>query len=105
MMKKLTNKFCRKIRVVLKAELIPKNKISAIITLAPVIHYSFRIIKWTMTEISKLDRQNLLTIHSVLNQKDDFNRLYIPKKDGGRSLFNMETSHIIVQNGLKTTYS
>lgn len=62
MKKRLTHEYFRRIRAILKTEFTPKNKFTVISTLAaPVIQYSFEIIKWTR----KLDTKTTLLIDSA----------------------------------------
>jgi hypothetical protein len=58
----------------------------------PVLRYSFGIINWHQEEIQKLDRKTrkMLTIHRQHHQKPDIDRLYVPRKDGGRGLMQVE---------------
>ena len=71
------------------------NKIDAINSLAlPVVTYSFTIINWSLTEIKKVDTKirKLLTMHRMHHPKSDVNRLYLPRKGGGRGLAHLELS-------------
>ena len=109
---KLTKEYYRRIRRILRTELNARNKITAITTLAvPVIQYSFGIIKWTLAEIRKLDRQTrkMLTMHGALHPKADVDRLYIPRKDGGRGMQHIENSYSmtidLINNYLKLKHS
>ena len=45
-----------------------------------------------MEEISETDRRNheLLTMHKAHHPKDEMHRLYIKRKQGGRTLINIE---------------
>jgi len=75
--------------LVLGTELSAKNKIQAIGSLAvPVLRYSFGIVNWHQEELQKLDRETrkLLTIHGQHHPKADVDRLYVPRKQGGRGL-------------------
>ena len=69
------------------------NRIDAINTLAvPVVTYSFNIINWKMEELIKLDRKTrkFLTMTKMYHPKADVDRLYIPRKAGGRGLVQLE---------------
>ena len=69
------------------------NRIDAINTLAvPVVTYSFNIINWKMEELIKLDRKTrkFLTMTKMYHPKADADRLYIPRKAGGRGLVQLE---------------
>ena len=58
----------------------------------PVVTYSFTIIKWSLTEIKRFDTKihKLLTMHWMHHYKSDVNRLYLPRKEGGRKLVQLE---------------
>ena len=79
----------RRSRLVLSTELSAKNKIQAIGSLAvPVLKYTLGIINWHQEELQKLERKTrkLLTIHGQHHPKADVDRLYVPRKQGGRGL-------------------
>ena len=92
--------YLRRLRLVLGTELSAKNKIQAIGSLAvPVLRYNFGIVtrKWHQEELQKLDRKmrNLLTIYGQRHPKADVDRLYVPRKQGGRGLMQLETAHAV----------
>ena len=85
-------------RLVLGTELSAKNKIRAAGSLAvPVLRYSFGIVNWHQEELQKLDRKTrkLLTIHGRHHPKADVDRLYVPRKQGGRGLMQLEAAHAV----------
>ena len=61
----------------------------------PVMRYGFGILKWTKTELMKLDRKTkkILTTHKFHHPKSNINRLYIPRKLGGRGLIGVVDCH------------
>jgi len=82
----------------LGTELSAKNKIQAIGSLAvPVLRNSFGIVKWHQEELQKLDRKTrkLLTIHGQRHPKADVDRLYVPRKQGGRGLMQLKAAHAV----------
>ena len=88
----------RRLRLVLSTELSAKNKIQAIGSLAvPVLRYGFGIVNWHQEELQKLDRKTrkLLTIHGQHHPKADVDRLYVPRKQGGRGLMQLEAAHSV----------
>ena len=99
-MKEKIRKECyRRVRAILKTELNSANRIEAINTLAiPVVTYSFNIINWTLSDIKKIDVKirKLMTCNRMHHPKADVDRLYIPRKAGGRGMIQLELS-------LKTT--
>ena len=79
-------------------ELGAKNKIQATGSLAvPVLRYSFGIFNWHQEELQKLDRKTrkLLTIDGQQHPKADLDRLYVPIKQGGRGLMQLEVAHAV----------
>ena len=76
-----------RVRSILRKELNARNRIDAINSLPPpVVTYSFTIINWSLTEIKKIYTKirKLLTKHRMHHPKSDVNRLYLPRKEGGR---------------------
>jgi hypothetical protein len=79
-------------------ELSAKNKVQAIGFLAvPVLRYSFGIVNWHQGELQKLDRKTrkLLIINGQRHPKADVDRLYVPRKRGGRGLIQLEAAHAV----------
>ena len=79
-------------------ELDAKNKIKVIGSLAvPVVRYSFGTVNQHQEELQKLDwkTRKLLTIHGQPHPKADVDRLYVPRKQGGRALMQLEEAHAV----------
>ena len=59
-----------------------------------VLRYSFGIVNWHQEELQKLDRKTrkLLTIHGQHHPKPDVDRLYVPRKQEGRGLMQLEAA-------------
>ena len=94
---KLEKEYLKRLRLVLGTELSAK-KIQAIASLAvPVLRYSFGIVNWHQEELRKLDRKTrkLLAIHGQHHPKADVDRLYVPRKQGGRGLMQLEAAHAV----------
>ncbi|KAL1446402.1 hypothetical protein WDU94_005646 [Cyamophila willieti] len=99
----IRKEYYRRVRLVLKTELNAKNKIEALNSLAmPVVEYGFGIIEWTKEEIRQMDRKTrkLLTMNKSLHPKADVDRIYLPRKEGGRGLRMIEQAHDIAILGL-----
>jgi len=82
----------------LDTELSAKNKIQAIGSLpVPVLRHSLGIINWHQEELQKLDRKKrkILTIHGQHHPNADVDRLYVPRKQGGRGLMQLEAAHAV----------
>ena len=105
MKEKVRKEYYRRVRLVLKSELKAANRFEAINTLAvPVVTYSFNIINWKMSEIERLDTKTrkALTIHIMHHPKADVNRMYLPRRSGGRGLTKLETAYKSITMGLET---
>ena len=91
----LKKEYLRRLRLVLDTELSTKNKIQAIGSLeVPVLRYSFGIINWRQEKLHQKTRK-LLTIHGQHHPKADADRLYVPRKQGGRGLMQLEAVHAV----------
>jgi len=96
--KEKLKEYLRRLRLVLGTELSAKNKIQAIESLAvPVLKYSFGTVNLYQEELQKLDRKTskLLTIHGQYHPKADVDRLYVPRKQGGRGLMQIQAAHAV----------
>ena len=60
----------------------------------PLVRYSGPFLKWTKDELRQMDQRTrkLMTMHKVLHPRDDVDRLYVPRKEGGRRLASIENS-------------
>ena len=88
----------RRLRLDLGTELSVKNKIQAIGSLAvQVLRYNFGNVNWHREELQKLDRKTrkLLTTHGQHHPKADVDCLYVPRKQGGRGLMQLEAAHAV----------
>ena len=52
------------------------------------------IIKWTRDELRQMDQRTrkLMTMHKALHPRDNVDRLYVSRKEGGRGLASIEDS-------------
>ena len=83
----------KQVRAILHTELNAKNKLEAINTLAiPLVTYSFSVINWNLEEIRRMDKKirKPLTLNRMHYPKADVNRMYVPRKEGGRGMINLE---------------
>ena len=95
---KLKKEYLRRVKLVLGTELSAKNKIQTIGSLVvSVLRYSFGIFNWHQEELQNLDGQTrkLLTIHGQHHPKTDVDCLYVPRKQGGRGLMQLEVAHAV----------
>jgi len=88
----------RALKLVLDTELSAKNKIqeTGLLTV-PILRFIFGIINWNKEELGNLGRRTrkLLTIHGQHHPKTDVDRLYVPRKQGGRGLMHLEEAYIV----------
>ena len=102
MKQKIRKEYLRRVRLILRTKLNGRNKIEAVNSLAvPVVQYSFGIIDWKISELKKIKTKTgkLSNIHKMLHPKADVERLYIPRKEGGRGLIEVETAFKIATIG------
>ena len=74
-------------------KLSSRNLIKGINTWAvPLVRYSGPFLKWTREELKIMDERTrkLMTMHKALHPKDDVDRLYVSRKQGGRGLASIE---------------
>ena len=60
----------------------------------PLVRYSGHFFKWTRDEIKYMDQRTrkLMNMHKALHPRDNVDRLYISRKEGGRGLASIEGS-------------
>ena len=88
----------RRLILGLGTALSAKNKIQATESLSiPVVHrYNFEIINWRQEELQKLDRKTRkLLIHGQHRPKTDVDRLYVPRKQGGKGLMQLDEAYAV----------
>ena len=90
---KVKKEYLRRTRKLLETKLNSRNLIKGINTWAvPIMKYSGPFLKWTKEELRQIDQRTrkLMTMHKALHPRDDRDRLYVSRKEGGRSLANIE---------------
>ena len=60
----------------------------------PLVRYSGPLLKCTREELKQMDQRTrkLMTIHKALHSRDDTNRLYVSREEGGRGLTSIQDS-------------
>ena len=105
-MKEKIRKECyRRTRGVLQSKLNVKNKLESISTLTiPVVTYSFNVVNWNLEETKRIDRKigKLMTLNKMHHPKADVNRMYIPRKEQGRGITNLEMAFKTTTIGLNS---
>jgi len=91
--KKTTTEYLKRICKVLKSKLNGGNTIRAIKSWAvPVIRYTAGVVDWTQNELDELDRKTrkVMTANHALHQQSDVDRIYMPRKEGGKGFFQVK---------------
>ena len=89
----IRKEYLRRTRKLLETKLSSRNHIKGIVTWAvPLVRYSGRFLKWTREELKQMDQRTrkLMTMHKALHPRDDVDRLYVSRKQGGRGLASIE---------------
>ena len=95
MKNKILKEYLRRNRKLIETKLSSRNIIKGINTWAvSLVRYSGLFLKWTKDELIQMDQRTrkLMTMHKALHPRDDADRLYVPRKEGGRELACIEDS-------------
>ena len=96
--------YIRRLRKVLKSKLNGGNLVCGVNTWAvSLLRYSAAFVSWRKSELQAIDRatRKLFTINGALHPKADVDRLYIPRKEGGRALISIEDFVELAIRGLE----
>ena len=87
MKEKIQKEYLRRTRKLLETKLNSRNFIKGINTSGPFL-------KWTREELKQMDQRTrkLMTMHKALHPRDDVDRLYVSRKEGGRGLASIKDS-------------
>ncbi|XP_044749741.1 uncharacterized protein LOC123310341 [Coccinella septempunctata] len=83
----------RRLKLILKTQLSSKNKMTAInIWAIPSFTYTAGTVAWSRTDLQLIDRKirTTLTQFGLLHPNSAIERLYLPRKEGGRGLCSIE---------------
>ena len=89
----VSKEYIRKLKKVLKSKLDGGNLVCGVNTWAvSLLRYSAAFVSWRKSELQATERRTrkLFTIYGTLHPKSDVDRLYIPRKEGGRGLISIE---------------
>ena len=89
----VSKKYIRRIRKVLKSKLNGGSLVHGVNTwVVSLLRFSEAFVSWRKSELQATDRKTrkLFTIYGALDPKSDVERLYIPRKEGGRGLISIE---------------
>ena len=92
---KIQKEYPRRTRKLFEKKLNSRNLIKGINTWpVPLVRYSEPFLKWTREELRQMDQRarKLMTMHKALHPRDDVDRLYVPRKEGGRGHASIEDS-------------
>ena len=81
--------------IIIETKLNSRNLIKGINTWAvPLVRYSGPFLKWTRDELKQMDQRTrkLMTMHKALHLRDDVDRLYVSRYEGGGELASIEDS-------------
>ena len=95
MKEKIQKEYLRRTRKLLETKLFCRNLIKGINTWAVLlVRYSGAFLKWISEELKQMDQRTrkLMTKHKALHPRDDVDRLYVSRKEGGRGLTSIEDS-------------
>ena len=90
---KAKKEYIQRLKSIMKSKLNAGNIVKAINTWAvPVIRYTAGIIDWRKDELKIIDRKTrkIMTLFRALHPRANTDRLYIPRKEGGKGLMNIE---------------
>ena len=92
--KRVTTEYKKRVRKIWSSELSAYNKHLAHNTFAPpVLTPTFGVLDWTICEIENLDitTRKIVNMTGNFNRNSDIDRLYLPRRNGGRGLKNVKT--------------
>ena len=95
MKEKVKKEYLRRARKPLETKLCNRNLIKGInIWAVPVVRYSGQFLKWTRKVLNQMDQRSrkLMTLYKALHPRDDVDKLYVSRKEGGRGLACIEGS-------------
>ena len=95
MKEKILKEYFRRTRKLLETKLSSRNLIKGINTwVVPLVRYSLPFLKWTRDELKQMDERTrkLMTMYKAIHPRDDVDRLYVSRKEGGRGLASIEDS-------------
>ena len=89
----VSKEYIRRIRKVVNSKLNGMNLVRGINTWeVSLLRYSAAFVSWRKSELQAIDRKTrkVFIIYGALHLKSDVDRLYIFRKEGGRSLISIE---------------
>ena len=93
MKQRLKGEYYRRVRLLVRSKLYGGHMVKGINAWAvSVIRYTAGIIEWTKKELKDIDvrTRKIMTMAGVFHKKGDIDRLYLPRKEGGRGIISVE---------------
>ena len=93
---KIQKEYLRRTRKLLETKLSRRNLIKGINTWAvPLVRYSGPFLQWNRDDLKQMGQRTrkLMTMHKALHPRDDIERIYVFRKEGGRELTSIEDSN------------
>ena len=88
---KIRKEYLRRTRKRPETKLSSTNLIKGINTWAvPLVRYSGPFLKFTRDELKQMDQRTRMIMRKALYPRDDVDRLYVSRKEGGRGLASIE---------------
>ena len=100
----VSKEYIRRLRKVLKSKLNGGNLVRGVHAWAvSLLRYFAAFVSWRKSELESIDSKTrkLFTIYGVLHPKSDIDRLYIPRKEGGRGLVSIKDCVELAIRGLE----
>ena len=100
----VSKEYIRRLRKILKSKLNGRNLVCGVNTWAVSLsRYTAAFVSWRKSELQASDRKTgkFFTIRGTLHPKSDVDRLYVPRKEGGRCLITIEDCFEFVISGLE----
>ena len=101
---KIQKGYCWRTRKLLETKLSRRNLIKGINTwTVPIVRYSGSFLQSTRDELKQMDQKTrtLMTMHRALHPRDDVDRLYVSRKEGGRALTQRYNDSKTTQENMK----
>ena len=95
MKEKIKKEYPRRTKKQLETKLYSRNIVKGINTWAvSLVRYLRTFLKWTREELKQMNQRirKLMTMPKDLHPRNDVNRLYVSRKEGGRGLTSIEDS-------------
>ena len=89
----VSKEYIRRLRKVFKSKLTGGSLVRGFNTWAvSLLRYSAAFVSWRKSKLQAINRKTreLFTIYEALHPQSDIDRLYIPRKEGGRGLISIE---------------